>query len=186
MEGGANVMEERIDDVVLDRDPQSMLRLTKARAALRIVEEECGVKSYAHRSFGSVSNTSSDPLVQRGVFSIGTRIESIVTTVGTFFDQPVWVAVLGISDLGWEAAANAGWDLKRVVVIHCDASQNATVLATLLEGFDVLVVGHLVLRPSEQKVIAARARSLDRLVLTSYGWATSNGSFFGNLKRNEA
>lgn len=156
---------------------QARLRLVKARQALSAVEETQGVRSYAQRTFGTHMAATGSALPCRGVFTVGAATEALVKAVQSVFTDQAWVAVVGVGDLGWEAAQNVGWDLRRVAVVECPAPQGATVLSTLLEGFDVLVAGDLSLSGAEQRTIAARARTLDRLILTKHRWVVSSGNF---------
>lgn len=71
-----------------------------------------------------------------------------------------WVAVVGIPSFGWVAAAEAGIDLERVVVIDAPPSERwSTVVAALVGAFDLVLVapGHR-LRVSDTRRLAARAR----------------------------
>jgi hypothetical protein len=74
-----------------------------------------------------------------------------------------WVAAVGVPSLGLAAAAGFGVDLGRVVLVP-DAGDPggptwSTVVATLLESFDVVVVRpHRRVPPGESRRLAARAR----------------------------
>lgn len=51
-----------------------------------------------------------------------------------------WAAVLGMADLGVEAAAQAGVPLKRLVVVPRPAARWSQVAAVLLDAVDVVAV----------------------------------------------
>lgn len=52
-----------------------------------------------------------------------------------------WAAFLGGRRIGWSAAAEIGVALERVAVVEADDHQRATVLASLVDAFDLVVVG---------------------------------------------
>ncbi|MBU6216841.1 MAG: hypothetical protein KGR17_09575 [Acidobacteria bacterium] len=77
-----------------------------------------------------------------------------------------WVGCVSVSSLGWAAAAELGVDLSRVAVVRADGPDWATVAATLVDGFDVVLCGpdH---RPGRREVarLAARARERGAVVV---------------------
>ncbi len=52
-----------------------------------------------------------------------------------------WAAFVGLPELGWAAAEELGLDLGRVVVVRPSDQARATVVAALVDAFDVVVVG---------------------------------------------
>lgn len=82
-----------------------------------------------------------------------------------------WCAAAGFPALGLTAAAEAGIDLGRLVLIPDLGKDWANVVATALDGFDILL-----LRPPRQapagpaRRIAARARERRSTVLVLGGW----------------
>ena len=77
-----------------------------------------------------------------------------------------WVGCVSVSSLGWAAADELGVDLSRVAVVRADGSDWATVAATLVDGFDVVLCGpdH---RPDRREVsrLAGRARERGAVVV---------------------
>lgn len=71
-----------------------------------------------------------------------------------------WVAIVGCPDLGLAAASQAGVRLDRVIVVETPpAGQWATVVAALLEAFDIVAVDPLVrVGQREARRLSARAR----------------------------
>jgi len=70
-----------------------------------------------------------------------------------------WAAFVGLPELGWAAAEELGVDLSRVVVVRPTASARPTVVAALLDAFDVVVVGFDGAPGAvEARRLAARAR----------------------------
>jgi hypothetical protein len=70
-----------------------------------------------------------------------------------------WCAVVGMPRLGAAAAAEAGIDLTRLVLVPSPGEQWATVVAALLDGVDVVLVDPpRDVRQAEARRLAARAR----------------------------
>lgn len=151
---------------------KSQSRLQLARSALQLVEGDQGVRSYAHRSLQEES-------LKAGVYEVREEIPALLTALTTLFTDESWVALAGIDNIGWEAAQAAGIDLCRVVEVDSTSGQIAPVLATLVEGFDVMIVGAIKLSLPQQRTLAARARTLNRIILTTSNWPLSSSLFPG-------
>ncbi len=84
-----------------------------------------------------------------------------------------WCAVVGVADLGLVAAAQAGVDLGRLALVPSPGPRWATVVATLLEGFEVVVL-RPPLRPRQVEASNLEARSRESgaalIVLACPGW----------------
>jgi len=77
-----------------------------------------------------------------------------------------WCAVVGGAELGLVAVARSGVDLGRLVLVPSPGPEWAAVTATLLEGFDVVVLRPPVAAsPAEARQLEAHARER-RSVLT--------------------
>lgn len=82
-----------------------------------------------------------------------------------------WCAVVGLPELGAAAAAEAGIDLERLVLVPSPGTQWATAVAALLDAFDVVIA-----RPTPQvkarqaRLLAARARERRAVVLALGSW----------------
>ena len=82
-----------------------------------------------------------------------------------------WCAATGLPGLGLAAAADAGIDLRRLVLVPRPAAQWATAVATQLDGFDAIL-----LRPpqhashTEARRLAARARERRSTLLLLGTW----------------
>ena len=82
-----------------------------------------------------------------------------------------WVGLYGVRHIGWEWAQRQGMDLERVLVLNPDEEANAGQLcALLLEGCDVVCLDLPQLSRTEQRTLAARARSLGRTLVTLRMW----------------
>ncbi len=82
-----------------------------------------------------------------------------------------WVVVLGQPTFGALAAAEAGLTLSRVGVVTDPGADAALVLAALLDGVDVVVVGPAVrLTDADRHRIAARARERGTVLIPTSPW----------------
>jgi hypothetical protein len=82
-----------------------------------------------------------------------------------------WVAVVGRGDLGVLAAAQAGVDLGRLAMVPSPGADAPTVLAALLDGLDVVVVGPGArLTDGDRRRLTARARDRGSVLLPTYAW----------------
>lgn len=81
--------------------------------------------------------------------------------------QGAWVGVAGIPELGLGAAADIGVALERLVMVAGDPSW-VDVLAAMIDGFDLVVVGRRVgrLAPGAVRRLQARAQSRGVVMLT--------------------
>lgn len=141
---------------------EAELRLARARSALQKVEGRQGVRSYSRC-------TLMGPILS-GVYEATGGAALLLTAMKEVFTDQSWMVLVGVTNFGWEAAQRSGIDLRRVIEVRCPPTQAAQVLSTLLEGFEVLVVGDIELTFPQQRTLTARARMLDRFILTTRYW----------------
>jgi hypothetical protein len=89
--------------------------------------------------------------------------------------EGAWVGVVGLAELGICAAADMGLRLERLVMVAGDTSGAGTavdVLAAMIDGFDVIVIGPRIgrgastLAPGAVRRLQARAQSRGVVMLT--------------------
>ena len=118
-----------------------------------------------------------DQLFPRGALSRG----SVVTVEGSVWlalalaagasQAGSWCAVVGEKDLGAAAAEEAGLDLERLVLVPSPGQQWATAVASLLDGFDVVLARpNSFARPADARRLAARARERRAVILALGSW----------------
>lgn len=82
-----------------------------------------------------------------------------------------WAGAVGHPSLGLLAAAQAGVDLARFAVVPAPGRDSAVVVAALLDGLDVVVVGpRTALVPADRQRLAARARDRGAVLLSTVDW----------------
>jgi hypothetical protein len=82
-----------------------------------------------------------------------------------------WAAVVGQPTVGLLAAAQAGVSLDRLAVVPRPGLESPTVVAALLDGVDVVVVGPQVsLTDADRRRLSARARDRGSVLLSTVDW----------------
>lgn len=82
-----------------------------------------------------------------------------------------WASVVGQPTIGLLAAAQAGVALDRLAVVPRPGLDAPTVVAALLDGMDVVVVGpEVALTDTERRKLSARARDRGSVLLSTVDW----------------
>ena len=82
-----------------------------------------------------------------------------------------WVALVGLPTVGVLAAHQRGLDLDRTILVPAPGADGPTVVAALLDGVDVVVVGPgAALGPADQRRLTARARERSAVLLPTAPW----------------
>lgn len=81
-----------------------------------------------------------------------------------------WVAMVGLPRVGVLAAHQTGLDLERLVLVPTPGPDGPTVLAALLDGVDVVVVGDVALTDADRRRLSARARERGAVLLSCAPW----------------
>jgi hypothetical protein len=83
----------------------------------------------------------------------------------------VWAAAVGMPALGLLAAAQAGLALDRLALVPRPGLEAATVVAALVDGIDVVVVGpDAALVDADRRRLSARARDRGAVLLATTPW----------------
>jgi len=86
-----------------------------------------------------------------------------------------WAAVVGQPTIGLLAAAQSGVALDRLALVPRPGADPAAVLAALIDGLDVVVVGpDVALRDADRRRLSARARERGAVLLPTVAWAGAN------------
>lgn len=86
-------------------------------------------------------------------------------------EEDTWCAVVAMPDVGLAAAAEAGLDLSRTLVVPRPGPDAPSVLGALIDGFDVLVLGPCpALGEADLRRAASRLRTRESVLLTTERW----------------
>lgn len=90
----------------------------------------------------------------------------LLTLMAAASAEGSWCALVGLPEVGPEAAAGYGLDLGRLALVPEPGDQWPTVASALLEGIDVVAIGRrLRARPVEARRLMARARQCSSVLL---------------------
>jgi len=82
-----------------------------------------------------------------------------------------WVAVVGLPGVGVLAAQQTGVELGRLALVPHPGPDAPTVLAALLDGVDIVIVGpEVALVDSDRRRLMARARERGAVLLSTAAW----------------
>jgi hypothetical protein len=82
-----------------------------------------------------------------------------------------WVAVVGLPGVGVLAAQQLGLELDRLVLVPDPGADGPTVIAALLDGVDVVVVGPgVALGHADRRRLSARARERSSVLMPTTPW----------------
>ncbi len=143
-------------------------RLAAARAALTRAEARQDMRA------GTSTSLQEE---QVGVYHLDGSVQGLAEGLSQIVKAGQYVAVVGVDDVSWEGVASFGVDVSRVVVIRTGNSsqqlqgQGMKVIASLVEGFSVVVVGNVEVAPRHQRALAGRARKLGATILTMQAWS---------------
>ncbi|MGY4642225.1 hypothetical protein [Cellulomonas sp. URHB0016] len=110
--------------------------------------------------------------LQRGATTAVVGSTSLVLTVLAYACAGgAWAAVVGQPTVGLLAAAQAGVALERLAVVPSPGAEAPTVVAALVDGMDVVVVGpEAVLTDADRRRLSARARDRGAVLLSTVDW----------------
>lgn len=159
--------------------------------AARLAEEEPEAVAQLLPVAGSLAG-----LLPRGALSRGSTVVvagSTSLTLGLLSEASragSWVALVGLPAVGVLAAHQLGLVLDRVVLVPSPGPDGPTVVAALLDGVDVVVVGpQVALTDSDRRRLSARARERSAVLLPTTAWPgaqvvlTAQGSQWHGLGR---
>lgn len=116
-------------------------------------------------------------LLPHGAVRRGTALSVLGSTavllhlVASLAGEEAWTAVVGRPDLCLAAAIDAGIDPERLVLIPQPGPESAAVLAAVVDGFDVVVVGPCrALSPRERRALGQRVRHRGAVLVSTEPW----------------
>ena len=135
-----------------EREPEAAARLLPVAGSL------AGLLPQGALSRGSTVVVAGSTSLTLGLLSEASRAGS-------------WVALVGLPAVGVLAAHQLGLVLDRVVLVPAPGPDGPTVVAALLDGVDVVVVGpQVALTDSDRRRLSARARERSAVLLPTTPW----------------
>lgn len=142
--------------------------LDRARHALAAAETRAGVRPTAERvELGGLSDLFPEGLASGHVVSMQGATSAVFAAAAGAMGAEGWLAMVGMRNVGWAAAAGAGIDLRRVVVVD---SATADAVALCVDAFDVVVLGGVELAAGERRSLEGRMRSRRTTVISRGAW----------------
>ncbi len=96
-----------------------------------------------------------------------------------------WAAFVGLPRVGVLAAHELGLDLARLVLVPAPGPDGPTVVAALLDGVDVVVVGDVALTDADRRRLSARARERDAVLVSTTPWPGAHVTLTAEIARWE-
>lgn len=96
-----------------------------------------------------------------------------------------WAAFVGLPRVGVLAAHELGLDLTRLVLVPAPGPDGPTVVAALLDGVDVVVVGDVALTDADRRRLSARARERDAVLVSTTPWPGAHVTLTAEIARWE-
>ena len=110
-------------------------------------------------------------LARGGVVQVAGSTSVLLALAAAASEDGAWCALAAMPDVGWRAAAGAGLALDRVAVVPRPGPGAAGVVAALVDGFDVLVVGRCpALGERDRRQLGARLRTRGAVLLSTHPW----------------
>lgn len=106
-----------------------------------------------------------------GVLTVEGATSLVLSLAAAASAKGQWAAAVGMPQLGLAAAAEAGVDLERFVLVPDPKDQWARVVAALVDGVDLVVVTPpRNARQAEARQVAARVREKRGILVVAGGW----------------
>lgn len=96
-----------------------------------------------------------------------------------------WAAFVGLPRVGVLAAHELGLDLARLILVPAPGPDGPTVVAALLDGVDVVVVGDVALTDADRRRLSARARERDAVLVSTTPWQGAHVTLTSEIARWE-
>ncbi|NCD19767.1 MAG: hypothetical protein EOL89_07270 [Actinobacteria bacterium] len=146
-------------------------RVATARAALARAEVATGVRS-GHGTVDLPAGLGAllpGGLARGSVLGVRGSTSVLFAVMAAAMAREGWAASIGMPDLGWLAASEAGVDLARVVGIPRAGAAAADVVAACVDGFDVVVLGDGIdFGAGARRSLLGRIRSHGTVVLAAW------------------
>lgn len=124
-------------------------------------------------------------LERGGTLVVGGSTSLVLALLAEASGAGGWAAFVGLPRIGVLAAHELGLDLARVVLVPAPGPDGPTVVAALLDGVDVVVVGDVALTDADRRRLSARARERDAVLVSTTPWPGAHVTLTAEIARWE-
>lgn len=140
-------------------------RLAHAREILSGLERRMGLSSV-----DDIHAFDTGLLRGGEVYCANGSVGQMMRAVSRALSESQWCAVIGIPEVGWLAAVQAGLPSNRAIVIPDVRGHGDAVLHYLIPHVDVVSLGHVFFTRTQQQKIVARARQHRTSIVALEPW----------------
>lgn len=140
---------------------------------------------------GALSDLLPDGMVRGAALTIAGSTSLLLASLAEASAAGAWIALAGLPSVGVLAAHQSGLDLTRVVLVPDPGPDGPRVLAALVDGVDVVVVGRVALVDADRHRLGARARERGAVLVSTSAWPgsavvlTAEGSRWSGVGRGD-
>lgn len=181
-------------------------RAALARAALARAEQRTGTSAWVRTPPADARSAPLDPgsharllpvhgslagllpaggLERGGTLVVGGSTSLVLALLAEASRAGGWAAFVGLPRVGVLAAHELGLDLERLVLVPAPGPDGPTVVAALLDGVDVVVVGDVALTDADRRRLSARARERDAVLVSTTPWPGAHVTLTAEIARWE-
>ncbi|GEN79128.1 hypothetical protein [Actinotalea fermentans] len=124
-------------------------------------------------------------LERGGTLVVGGSTSLVLALLAEASRAGSWAAFVGLPRVGVLAAHELGLDLARLVLVPAPGPDGPTVVAALLDGVDVVVVGDVALTDADRRRLSARARERDAVLVSTTPWPGAHVTLTSQVARWE-
>lgn len=124
-------------------------------------------------------------LERGGTMVVGGSTSLVLALLAEASRAGSWAAFVGLPRVGVLAAHELGLDLARLVLVPVPGPDGPTVVAALLDGVDVVVVGDVALTDADRRRLSARARERDAVLVSTTPWPGAHVTLTSEIARWE-
>ena len=164
--------------------PSDATALDSARSAVALVKDRAaGVGATGQNSFAvpkALEQLLPQGLPRGSVCCVEGSTTVLLALAAQVTQQEGWTAFVGTTDINFVAAQDLGMKLERVIVVPEPGGHVPEIMATLIDGMDLVVVGQqLGLTSRQQSRLTARARERGTTILVAGQWPGARLHLYG-------
>lgn len=149
-------------------------KLAHVRSLLRQAEARAGLVATQDRGWQTPATLQEVlPVLPPGLVQVSGSFSILLSIASHLSQQDGWVAFVGLPWIGWGSGGLHGLNFNRVAHIPDTHGRDKEIMISLLDGFDLVVVGETTLTTREERAIGKRARDRGASLLSD-SWRTAS------------